>query len=165
LQEWTAGIKTAVAAVILVIIISLVFAVIYNSITHIDDGTDKINSAVSSRKDAEFVKYDNTVVSGNDVINAIGFYKEMCILVKYPCDAAWCMAFDRGITDSSWDSNGVYLSASMPDTASLSDMYSTLKISNSADSDYYINPSARFEAFLLRNKSGEIIGLKFSHIN
>ncbi|MBR1442021.1 MAG: hypothetical protein IJ583_00625 [Firmicutes bacterium] len=164
MQEWTTGVKTGIAAVILVIIIALVFGVIYNSMMHIDDGTDKINTAVSSYKDTEFVKYDNTIVSGNDVINAIGFYKDICILVKYPSDASYCMAFNKGIDDSLWDNSGKYLSGDLPDTAALNDMTSSLKVNNSADQAGYINPAARFEAFLLKNESGAVIGLKFSHL-
>lgn len=166
MSEWTTSVKIAVTAILLIVTISLLIGIVYMSLLHINKNSEKVNTTLYSQSKAELIKYDDTEISGSEVINAIDNYKEYCILVKYPCNLGYCMAFNKGIADNSWQSDGKYNKTVLPSTAVLKDMYSELRVSNKADDfDSYINPAARFRANLLKTQNGEVIGLTFSHQN
>lgn len=129
---------------------------------YIDENKSNLSATVAAYKDSELLKYDNSIVYGSEVIKAVSYYKELCIIVKYPLDSSKCMAFNRGITDSCWNTDGKYRSAILPETAIISDMYSSLTVSNMADKENYINPTAKFRANLI-TQNEDVIGLTFSH--
>lgn len=163
-DEWSDNVKTAVATFILVLLVHIVIAMIYIFSNQIDKNSKTFNNSVETLSQMEIKKFDHKKINGSEVINTIENYKELCIIVKYPCDASVCMAFNHGITDSHWNSNGIYDSEAVPNIAALKDIYSTLVVSNKADSDSYINPSANFDSTLLKDENGVVIGLVFSHI-
>lgn len=130
----------------------------------IDNSNATVSATISSFDQVQMKKFNHTEIKGTDVISAIQNNKELCIIVKYPCNSPVCMAFNRGINDNSWNKNGIYNEFNLPKTAALADSYSTLQVSNLADNNNYINPSANFESTLLKNKNGVIIGITFLHL-
>lgn len=142
-------IKLGVAVIILIAFIEAVFILKSSGSSLVASFSEKMSDTYTRISESDRTRYDNTVVSGADVVNAVRGYGELEItVITMPT---------RGTTKSvSYSKNFV---------ASANDVNIFLSYGVTTPSDEnYINPYARFKGEVLRNSNGALYGMKFTQV-
>lgn len=73
--------KMAVTVLLVVLVIGAVVAIVYAAYSWFSSGTDKLGDQVTSIDKSAFSQYDDTKVSGTDVLSALKTYRESEIAI------------------------------------------------------------------------------------
>jgi hypothetical protein len=140
------GLMLAAGIIITCIIISLGFYIAREASDTASSGTGQINELQAEFSDMSKTMYDNTEVSGSEVINVIRKFSDEMLGVKVQTmknTSYYIYQFNDG--------DGSLKSASSLD----------YKSAQSVTSSNYINPTARFLGSVVRDANGTITGLTF----
>ncbi|MDD7642336.1 MAG: hypothetical protein PUK75_07675 [bacterium] len=140
------GLMLAAGIIITCIIISLGFYIAREASDTASSGTGQINELQAEFADTSKTMYENTEVSGSEVINVIRKFSDETIGVKVQTKkntSYYIYQFN--------DADGSLKSASTLD-------YKTAQNATSAN---YINPTGRFLGAVVRDANGTITGLSF----
>lgn len=140
------GLMLAAGIIITCIIISLGFYIAREASDTASSGTGQINELQAEFADTSKTMYENTEVSGSEVINVIRKFRDETIGVKVQTKkntSYYIYQFN--------DSDGSLKQASALD----------YKSAQSATSANYINPTGRFLGAVVRDANGTITGLSF----
>ncbi len=140
------GLMLAAGIIITCIIISLGFYIAREASDTASSGTGQINELQAEFADTSKTMYENTEVSGSEVINVIRKFSDEAIGVKVQTKkntSYYIYQFN--------DADGSLKSASTLD-------YKTAQNATSAN---YINPTGRFLGSVVRDANGTITGLSF----
>lgn len=140
------GLMLAAGIIITCIIISLGFYIAREASDTASSGTGQINELQAEFADTSKTMYENTEVSGSEVINVIRKFSDEMIGVKVQTKkntSYYIYQFD--------DADGSLGNASALD----------YKSAQNAASANYINPTGRFLGAVVRDANGTITGLSF----
>ena len=140
------GLMLAAGIIITCIIISLGFYIAREASDTASSGTGQINELQAEFADTSKTMYENTEVSGSEVINVIRKFSDEMIGVKVQTKkntSYYIYQFS--------DTDG-----SLKNTSSLD-----YKSAQNAASANYINPTGRFLGAVVRDANGTITGLSF----
>ena len=140
------GLMLAAGIIITCIIISLGFYIAREASDTASSGTGQINELQAEFADTSKTMYENTEVSGSEVINVIRKFSDETIGVK--------VQTKKNTSDYIYqfnDADGSLKSASTLD-------YKTAQNATSAN---YIKPTGRFLGAVVRDANGTITGLSF----
>lgn len=140
------GLMLAAGIIITCIIISLGFYIAREASDTASSGTGQINELQAEFADTSKTMYENTEVSGSEVINVIRKFSEEMIGIKVQTKkntSYYIYQFS--------DSDGSLKNASSLD----------YKSAQNAASANYINPTGRFLGAVVRDANGTITGLSF----
>ena len=140
------GLMLAAGIIITCIIISLGFYIAREASDTASSGTGQINELQAAFADTSKTMYENTEVSGSEVINVIRKFSDEMIGVKVQTKK-----------------NTSYYIYQFNDTDGSLKNASTLdyKSAQNATSANYINPTGRFLGAVIRDANGTITGLSF----
>lgn len=76
--------KMAVSVLLVVLVIGAVVAIVYAAYSWFTSGTSKLGDQVNSINSSAYSQYDDTIISGSDVLSALKQYRdsEMAILIS-----------------------------------------------------------------------------------
>lgn len=77
MENATDGLKIAVAVIIVAAVIGMVFFIVNRGTDMFNQGTSQLDATLSSLSDADKKVYDNSTVTGTEVINAIKKYVDV----------------------------------------------------------------------------------------
>lgn len=140
------GLMLAAGIIITCIIISLGFYIAREASDTASSGTGQINELQAEFADTSKTMYENTEVSGSEVINVIRKFSDEMIGVKVQTKkntSYYIYQFS--------DTDG-----SLKNTSSLD-----YKSAQNVTSSNYINPTGRFLGTVVRDANGTITGLSF----
>ena len=140
------GLMLAAGIIITCIIISLGFYIAREASDTASSGTGQINELQAEFADTSKTMYENTEVSGSEVINVIRKFSDEMIGIKVQTKkntSYYIYQFS--------DSDGSLKNASALD----------YKSAQNAASANYINPTGRFLGAVVRDANGTITGLSF----
>ena len=140
------GLMLAAGIIITCIIISLGFYIAREASDTASSGTGQINELQAEFADTSKTMYENTEVSGSEVINVIRKFSDEMIGIKVQTKkntSYYIYQFS--------DSDGSLKNASTLD----------YKSAQNAASANYINPTGRFLGAVVRDANGTITGLSF----
>lgn len=140
------GLMLAAGIIITCIIISLGFYIAREASDTASSGTGQINELQAEFADTSKTMYENTEVSGSEVINVIRKFSDETLGVKVQTKkntSYYIYQFN--------DSDGSLKQASSLD----------YKSAQNATSANYINPTGRFLGAVVRDANGTITGLSF----
>ena len=140
------GLMLAAGIIITCIIISLGFYIAREASDTASSGTGQINELQAEFADTSKTMYENTEVSGSEVINVIRKFSDEMIGIKVQTKkntSYYIYQFS--------DSDGSLKNASSLD----------YKTAQNAVSANYINPTGRFLGSVVRDANGTITGLSF----
>ena len=140
------GLMLAAGIIITCIIISLGFYIAREASDTASSGTGQINELQAEFADTSKTMYENTEVSGSEVINVIRKFSDEMIGVKVQTKkntSYYIYQFN--------DTDGSLKNASSLD----------YKSAQNAASANYINPTGRFLGAVVRDANGTITGLSF----
>ena len=140
------GLMLAAGIIITCIIISLGFYIAREASDTASSGTGQINELHAEFADTSKTMYENTEVSGSEVINVIRKFSDEMIGIKVQTKkntSYYIYQFS--------DSDGSLKNASSLD----------YKSAQNAASANYINPTGRFLGAVVRDANGTITGLSF----
>ncbi|MBR1737714.1 MAG: hypothetical protein IJ736_11975, partial [Firmicutes bacterium] len=85
MEEWTTGVKTAVAAIILVLIIGIVMSFLYMGYSAAENSQDTMAAQTASLSEKIYSPYDSKSATGADVLSAVEQFKgqDIGIVVQY----------------------------------------------------------------------------------
>lgn len=140
------GLMLAAGIIITCIIISLGFYIAREASDTANSGTGQINEMRAEFENTSKTMYDNTEVSGSEVLNVIRKFSDETLAVRVQTKKSTTFynyqinEGDGSIRDSS---NADYKSAQV------------------VTNDSYINPTGRFLGSVIRDANGTITGLSF----
>jgi hypothetical protein len=140
------GLMLAAGIIITCIIISLGFYIAREASDTASSGTGQINELQAEFSDMSKTMYDNTEVSGSEVINVIRKFSDEMIGVKVQTKkntSYYIYQFNDG--------DGTLKSPSSLD----------YKTAQNVTGNNYINPTGRFLGSVVRDANGTITGLSF----
>lgn len=140
------GLMLAAGIIITCIIISLGFYIAREASDTASSGTGQINELQAEFADTSKTMYENTEVSGSEVINVIRKFSDETIGVKVVTKkntSYYIYQFN--------DSDGTLKNASVLD-------YKSAQVTTNSN---YINPTGRFLGSVIRDANGTITGLSF----
>ena len=140
------GLMLAAGIIITCIIISLGFYIAREASDTASSGTGQINELQAEFSDTSQTMYENTEVSGSEVINVIRKFSDEMIGVKVQTKkntSYYIYQFN--------DTDGSLKNASSLD----------YKSAQNVTSSNYINPTGRFLGTVVRDANGTITGLSF----
>ena len=140
------GLMLAAGIIITCIIISLGFYIAREASDTASSGTGQINELQAEFADTSKTMYENTEVSGSEVINVIRKFSDEMIGVKVQTKKNTSYYIYQFI-----DTDGSLKNASTLD----------YKSAQNATSANYINPTGRFLGAVIRDANGTITGLSF----
>ena len=141
------GLMLAAGIIITCIIISLGFYIAREAADTASAGTGQINELQAQFSDTSKTMYDNTKVSGSEVINVIRKFSEDSLGVKVVTKkASTYYIYNFNDTDGSLK------------TKSTTDY----KSAQDATKENYINPTGRFLGQVVRDVNGVITGIVFT---
>lgn len=140
------GLMLAAGIIITCIIISLGFYIAREASDTASSGTGQINELQAEFADTSKTMYENTEVSGSEVINVIRKFSDETIGVK--------VQTKKNTSYYIYQFND--LDGSLKQASSLD-----YKSAQSAASANYINPTGRFLGAVVRDANGTITGLSF----
>ncbi len=130
------------------IIISVGFYIAREASDTASSGAGQINELQAEFSDTSKTMYDNTEVSGSEVINVIRKFADetvgIKVVTKKGSASYYNYKFDEKNGDLSGESDADYKSAQIATSAS------------------YINPTGRFLGSIVRDANGTITGLTFT---
>lgn len=140
----------AAAVAVTLTVITMGFFILKQAQGITKSASEKMNQVGVQIDEAEFTMYDQTEVSGTEVVNVVRKYKE-----------------DRfGVYVKTLKNSGVWLGYTITEDAGVytigSESSTTIAQLISDDHTNYINPNGQFKGVIIRNANGSIIGLKFS---
>lgn len=80
-EEGMSMAKMAVTVLLVVLVIAAVVALVYAAYSWFGSGTDKLTDTVTSIDKSSYSQYDDTQVSGSDVLSALKSYRESDIAI------------------------------------------------------------------------------------
>lgn len=143
------GLILAAGTIITCLVISLGFFIAKEAKASATNGAGQISRLNSEFVDSDKIIYDNTQISGSEVINVINKYKNELIGI--------IVTTSRDTQNYSYNIDEI--SGNLLDLAVLG--YSAdMKVSDIS----YINPVARFNGTVIRDRNGAITGLRFKQV-
>lgn len=141
------GLMLAAGIIITCVIISLGFYIAREATDTASAGTGQITELQAQFSDTSKTMYDNTKVSGSEVINVIRKFSDEVMGIK--------VVTKKNSTYYNYnfnDTEGTLKTASKAD----------IKAAQDATKDTYINPTGRFAGQVVRDANGVITGIIFT---
>lgn len=173
--EWTSGVKSAVAAIVLLVIIGMVFGYVYMTSNANDTSQDQLAGQLSSMDTKAFDSFDGTELNGAQVASAISKFKNQDIAVVVETANSSIINYGT-VIESVGDvklnvsgNNASNVSSSLFSDVGTSISEQTLmstenRMNNTAyskkkASNAYINSAAKFDSVLIYDNNETIIGV------
>lgn len=173
MTEWSDAIKNAIVVVIIVVVVGIIFGFVYMAMQSNQEGQDKLSSQLSSFDEKSYSTYDGTQVSGQQVISCIQQYTGTDVAVKVntatlPAGAWYCRSLTSaaaGGEDTIWELSDLKVEPKFERNGAAlqnnsADKPTTIAAATTKDLVTYINPSAKFQCWLHRNKNGIVTGIE-----
>lgn len=175
MEEWTSGVKNAIAAIVILVIIGLVFGFVYMASNANDNSQDQLAGQLSSMDNKAFESYDGTELNGAQVASAISQFKNQDVAVVVETANSSIINYGTvidgvGKTDLTVNGNNAdNVSTSLfkevgvgidgqtlmsSDNRMDNTAYSKKKASNA-----YINSAAKYDSVLVIDNNNTIIGI------
>ena len=160
MEEWTSGVKSAIAAVILVIIIGIVMVYLNLGYISSENSKETISGQLSGLSEKMFQPYNNRTVTGADALAAIEQFRgtDIGVLVEFAAAAPETVIGPGILADSAWGINAMYHYALSGGKLQYKD--SSPSVYNKTSS-LYINPTGKYQAVVCKTQAGTIIGICF----
>lgn len=174
--------KLGLVVLILCFLVGIVFQVFTQARSLASRSTNQLQSVTNQMIDMSYATYDNQTVFGSTVVSAVSQYSadKMTVVVdnsdtdnptsvtatKANAQASpavsskiayYGYALTNGLTAS--DDNAYYIGTLDADTSKKVTDTSTLK--KMGDASVYVNEAVRYQAKLIRDETGEIVGVYF----
>lgn len=188
-EEGVSLAKMAVTVLLVVLVIGAVVAIVYAAYSWFSSGSDKLGSQVTSIDKSSFSQYDDSQVSGTDVLSALKTYRESDIAI-FVCNSAkggYSTSSTVKVNDYCALINGASLNASKNYEVSLKqdsgkftcadysyddDGITPLRNTNfsptttTANTDAFVKQSAKWYANLVYSETtGDVAGILFRQMN
>lgn len=148
--------KLAIAILILIVFIGAVMYLKSSGITLFSSYSKHINTSYTKISESDKTKYDNIIVTGADVINAIRGFEDLQIkVVTFFKDDSQVDEWSSSYCINNPDGDGTMINGV--------DYYRTYGIV-APDEFNYINPYAKFMGKLIRNANDAITGIEFAQV-
>ncbi|MER2006154.1 MAG: ABC transporter permease [Psychrobacillus sp.] len=148
MSETTAtALKFAAGIILAIVLVGIAIMVFTPAADSAKSVTNDFTNNTTELQDQKYLMYDNTVVSGSQVINAIRKFKGQ--------------EGEIGVEVTTGKSTNWYLSTFNKEADTISPVETTLANATSNTHADYINPSGMFDAVIERDKNGVIRGIKF----
>jgi len=148
MSETTAtALKFAAGIILAIVLVGIAIMVFTPAADSAKSVTNDFTNNTTELQDQKYLMYDNTVVSGSQVINAIRKFKGQ--------------EGEIGVEVTTGKSTNWYLSKFDKETDSITELKTDLANATSNTDEAYINPSGMFDAVIERDKNGVIRGIKF----
>lgn len=180
MNEWPDGLKVAVAAIVLVVIIAIVFAFVNMTQNASQEGQDKLGDSISSFDEKSFAQWDGTEISGQVAIGAVTQFAGQAMSVEidtiacpkgalFGCQVEEDLASGSeaptaedkqpqvGVRGVTWD----YKETGDGELAKTDSIMSTLTKKNSPN---YVNKNAKFYSHVHRSVNGVITGIHMQQV-
>ena len=178
MQDWNEGIKIAITAIVIVVIIGLVFGFLYMTLNANARSQERLASNLTDFDKRAFDQYDQTEIAGSQVISAIKQFRDqsIAVLVETKADpgkvvnycgtigatgttppAAFSGAASAAILPTN-GGNGKYVISGSRIVWKESQNYNTQNTVKKSSKEY-INPAGKFDANLVYDDNNEIIGV------
>lgn len=150
MENATKAIIIAASVLITMAIVTIGFLIMNTGKNTVTIVTDKIDTINTEQLEYEYTMYDNKVVSGNTVLDAIRKFEKqhigICVITGI-----------GGTTNTNWYINDA------SDVNNLSSTYNTIRDAEDIqDPTTYINPSGRFKGEIKRDNTGRIASITFT---
>lgn len=164
MEEWTTAFKTAVAAALLVLIISIVMSYVYLGYRNSEQSQNVVSSQISNFDYSLFQSYDNCTVNGVNILTAVEQFRgqDIGIIISLPSIVPKTMSGPEIQPDITWEKSDYY-HYYIKTGGALNYVQQDYKLYDVTD-DYYINPTAKYHAILCKTKADVVIGICFSYI-
>lgn len=156
------GIRVAAGIFLTIMLITIVVIITISSQDAAKQGQTKMASITTQLSDTEFNTYNNTTLSGSQVLNAIRQYMNLKQFGIKVTTGKQVGAGTSGANLSSFygnyfeENNGI-----MQSIGSDSGKRTDLDYALDESSIDYINPSGKFESYIVRDKNNMIRGIVF----
>ena len=180
MQDWNEGVKIAVTAIVIVVIIGLVFGFLYMTLNANARSQERLASSLTDFDKRAFDQYDQTEIAGSQVIAAIKQFRDqaVAVLVETKADpgrvvnycgtigaagatapAPFSGAASATILPAD-NGNGKYVISGSRVVWKESQNYNTQNTVRKSSREY-INPAGKFAANLVYDDNNEVIGVYF----
>ena len=149
MSETTAtALKFAAGIILAIVLVGIAIMVFTPAADSAKSVTNDFTNNTTELQDQKYLMYDNTVVSGSQVINAIRKFKGQ--------------EGEIGVEVTTGKSTNWYLSTFNKEADTIAPIENT-SLANATLNTHedYINPSGMFDAVIERDKNGVIRGIKF----
>lgn len=188
-EEGVSLAKMAVTVLLVVLVIGAVVAIVYAAYSWFSSGSDKLGNQVTSIDKSSYSQYDDSQVSGTDVLSALKTYRESDIAI-FVCNSAkggYSTSSTIKVNDYCALVNGAALNASKNYEVSLKqdsgkftcadysydeDGITPLRNTNfsptttTANTDAFVKQSAKWYANLVYSETtGDVAGILFRQMN
>ncbi|MBR1442022.1 MAG: hypothetical protein IJ583_00630 [Firmicutes bacterium] len=175
MEEWTSGVKNAIAAIVILVIIGLVFGFVYMATNANDTSQDQLAGQLSSMDNKAFDPYDGTELNGAQVASAISQFKNQDVAVVVETANSSIINYGTvidgvgsadltvsgnnasNVGSSLWTAVGTSITGQTlmsSDNRMDNTAYSKKKASNA-----YINSAANYDSVLVYDNNDVIIGI------
>lgn len=178
MQDWNEGIKIAITAIVIVVIIGLVFGFLYMTLNANARSQERLASNLTDFDRRAFDQYDQTEITGSQVIAAIKQFRDqpIAVLVETRAEPGRVVNYNATIgaagtappapfsgpasaailpTD---DGNGRFVLSGNRVVWKESQNYNTTNTTRKSSREY-INPAGKFAANIVYDDNSEIIAL------
>lgn len=188
-EEGVSLAKMAVTVLLVVLVIGAVVAIVYAAYSWFSSGSDKLGNQVTSIDKSSYSQYDDSQVSGTDVLSALKTYRESDIAI-FVCNSAkggYSTSSTVKVNDYCALITGAKLNASKNYEVSLTqdsgrftcadysydeDGITPLRNTNfsptttTANTDAFVKQSAKWYANLVYSETtGDVAGILFRQMN
>lgn len=148
------GIRVAAGIFLTIMLITIVVIITISSQDAAKQGQTKMASITTQLSDTEFNTYNNTTLSGSQVLNAIRQYMN---LEQFGIKVMTGKNRGGDFYGNAFDNNNGYWQISSGDNKKLLDLS---KAENQSEPQY-INPSGKFNSTIIRDQNSMIRGIIF----
>jgi hypothetical protein len=174
MEEGSKMMLIAVAVLIVVIIVGAVFMIVSNANTAVTDSMDDLTAAMGQMDQSRFDKFDNSVLSGAQVVSALTEFKNMptmIIIETIASDGRNYLARHNGSATPAWDaddSTGLTWDDAAPyilggvlvSDYDAADKYNTdFKPTKTASSPDFVKTTAKFDCKLIKDANDATVGI------
>lgn len=153
------GIRVAAGIFLTIMLITIVVIITISSQDAAKQGQTKMASITTQLSDTEFNTYNNTTLSGSQVLNAVRQYMNLEQFgIRVVTGKQRASGNDVG---TFYGNEFVY--EKVADQGSITNSYKNLRIVDAENQmlDQYINPSGKFRATIVRDSNNMIRGIEF----
>lgn len=158
MTEWSDGFKMAVTAIVLVVVVSIVFAFVYIGQNAANEGEDKLATSVSGLSEKEYQKYNGTVLSGGTAAATIEQFStrpDFVVCLKTKANSA---TLPTGVQSLDSTATNYIKKVDTNKTRFFQGSNNAGTIYTKSEKNY-VNPAAQFKSGLVYDANGVVIGI------
>lgn len=151
MENSTKAIIIAASVVITLALVTVGFLILRSGQDTASSAITKLDELNNQLAESEYMIYDNTEVSGSEVVNAIKKFEKDHIGIQ--------VITGKTSPDGKWYHNTVDSDGNITGSGN-ADIVDAIDV----EDDAYINPNGRFDAEVVRDKNGVIVAIIFDQL-